>query len=81
MTQKRATGDIVRGFFYWYNFIKKKGDKAMMEYIARLMDCGYTAEKALKICQDFSKNLKVYDLELFVQSVEEYWAKTHVEEI
>ena len=52
----------------------------MMEYVDRLMNCGYTAERAIQICRDFSRNLKVYDLELFVESVEEYWAKNHVEE-
>ena len=74
-------GDIARGFFYCYNNRKRGEVATMMEYIARLMECGYTAEKALKICQDFSRNLRVHDLELFVQSVEEYWARTHVDKV
>lgn len=49
----------------------------MKEYVARLMSCGYTEEKAIEICRDFSRNLRVYDLELFVQCVEEYFLKKH----
>lgn len=53
----------------------------MKEYVERLVRCGYAPEKAIEICRDFSKNLRAYDLELFVKTVEEFWAKKNVEKV
>lgn len=53
----------------------------MADYIRRLVACGYTPEKARQICQDFSRNLPLFDLELFVRTTEEYYKKNHVDTI
>lgn len=53
----------------------------MAEYIERLVKCGYTPEKAKQICLEFSRNLPVFDLELFVKTTEEFYEQHHVEEI
>lgn len=42
----------------------------MRKYIDRLINCGYSFENALKICQDFQKNLNLVDLENFILSIE-----------
>lgn len=43
----------------------------MAKYIDRLVACGYTEEKAKEICLDFSKNLNLPDLEMFIETLEE----------
>lgn len=43
----------------------------MAKYIDRLMACGYSEEKAREICQEFSKNLNLFDLEMFIETLEE----------
>ena len=53
----------------------------MAEYIDRLVRCGYTPEKAKEICLDFSRNLPVFDLELFVKTTEEFYKKNHVDQV
>lgn len=53
----------------------------MKDYIERLVRCGYTQKKAREICQDFSKNLPAFDLDLFVRCVEEHFAKRHVAKV
>lgn len=42
----------------------------MKDYIKRLIECGYNEEDATKICIDFIKNLHIFDLQFFVESVE-----------
>ena len=42
----------------------------MKKYIDRLINCGYSFENALKICQDFQKNLNLVDLENLILSIE-----------
>lgn len=42
----------------------------MQEYVERLMRCGYSPDRAYCICQDFMKNLPLFDLQLFVESIE-----------
>ena len=42
----------------------------MQENIERLIRCGYSADRAYCICVDFMKNLPLFDLQLFVESVE-----------
>jgi len=42
----------------------------MREYIDRLMRCGFSADRAYSICQDFGKNLPLIELENFIQSIE-----------
>lgn len=42
----------------------------MKEYIKRLILCGYSEESAEKICIDFIRNLHIFDLQFFVESVE-----------
>lgn len=34
------------------------------------MKCGYSEEKAARICADFLRNLHAFDLQFFVESVE-----------
>lgn len=53
----------------------------MGKYIKRLIDCGYSPDKAVKTCEDFARNLPLVDLELFVQATEEFYKKNHVEEV
>lgn len=43
----------------------------MQDYIKRLMNCGYSLNKAYYICVDFMRNLPLFDLQFFVESVEE----------
>lgn len=43
----------------------------MQEYIERLIHCGYTKEKAYSLCADFMRNLPLFNLQLFVESIEE----------
>ena len=42
----------------------------MTEYINRLIRCGYSADRAYSVCQDFAKNLPFIELENFVSSIE-----------
>jgi hypothetical protein len=42
----------------------------MKEYIRRLIECGYTKDEAYQICKDFLRNLHIFDLQFFVESVE-----------
>lgn len=42
----------------------------MNAYAKRLIKCGYSEEKAFKICRDFVKNLGIVDLECFVYAME-----------
>lgn len=42
----------------------------MQEYIDRLMRCGFSADRAYSICRDFMKNLHIFDLQFFVESIE-----------
>lgn len=48
----------------------------MKEYIERLIECGYTEEKAYELCVDFIKNLPLFDLQFFVETKE---AQTYVD--
>lgn len=45
----------------------------METYIVRLMACGYTREKAEEICKDFMLNLHLFDLEFFVDAMEQIY--------
>ena len=56
-------GFIAYGFFVFYHNL-------MNEYIKRLMRCGYSRQRAEKVCIDFMLNLPIFDLEFFVWSVE-----------
>lgn len=42
----------------------------MKAYIDRLVKCGYTRQRAQKVCDDFTRNLPLIDLDFFVWSVE-----------
>ena len=42
----------------------------MSTYIKRLVKCGYSKEKAFKVCCDFVRNLGIVDLECFIYSME-----------
>lgn len=42
----------------------------MAAYIKRLIRCGYTSGHARQICEDFTRNLSLFDLECFVLSAE-----------
>lgn len=52
----------------------------MDKYIKRLIACGYSPDKAVKVCEEFERNLGMLDLELFVQATEEYHIN-HVDKI
>lgn len=43
----------------------------MIGYINRLMKCGYALVTARKLCIDFVRNLSLFDLECFIESVED----------
>lgn len=42
----------------------------MIKYVNRLVKCGYTYDTAYGVCADFICNLSLFDLECFVQSME-----------
>ena len=42
----------------------------MSRYIERLIRCGFSADRAYCICQDFVKNLPLIELENFISSIE-----------
>lgn len=42
----------------------------MQKYIDRLIKCGYTNERAYKVCCDFVNNLSLFDLENFILTME-----------
>lgn len=42
----------------------------MKEYIRRLIECGYTEDKAEQVCIDFMRNLPLFDLQFFVEAIE-----------
>lgn len=43
----------------------------MKAYIDRLVKCGYTRQRAQKVCDDFTRNLPLIDLDFFVSVIEE----------
>ena len=51
----------------------------MDKYIDRLVKCGYERNKAVRTCEEFTRNLPLVDLELFVEATEEQYKKNHVE--
>lgn len=50
----------------------------MQDYIERLMKCGYSLSKAYRVCVDFMCNLPLFDIQFFVESVED---KNHVDRV
>ena len=42
----------------------------MRKYVERLVKCGYSRRRAVKVCEDFVRNLPLIDLDFFVCSVE-----------
>lgn len=50
----------------------------MIGYINRLMKCGYALVTARELCLDFARNLSLFDLECFVETMEDIH---HVDQI
>ena len=42
----------------------------MKAYVNRLMQCGYSRQKAQEICEQFVRNLTLIDLDFFVLTME-----------
>lgn len=42
----------------------------MLEYVQRLMSCGYSPSDAYSTCCDFIKEFSLIELNLFIQSIE-----------
>ena len=42
----------------------------MKKYVDRLVQCGYSRQKAREVCEEFVRNLSLIDLDFFVRSVE-----------
>ena len=43
----------------------------MKAYVERLVQCGYSKERAFEVCCDFVRNLGIVDLECFIYSKEQ----------
>lgn len=42
----------------------------MKAYVDRLIKCGYSRQRAVKVCEDFIRNLPLFDLDFFVLTIE-----------
>lgn len=42
----------------------------MQKYVDRLIECGYSPEKARSLCHDIGRNLGIVDLENLIESIE-----------
>lgn len=43
----------------------------MLDFVLRLMKCGYSYDDACAVCKDFLTNLPIWELGFFVTSVED----------
>lgn len=65
--QRLPLGFIAEGLLLWFN--KIRGGR-MIEYINRLIACGYAPHNAYAVCRSFARDFSIVELNMFVQSIE-----------